>query len=274
MLPTNDPAIILQSLVYLGLIGTLGYAVICAALKPGTRNWIELLALSFCSGAGVLPLVLFVCSLAGFKPSRFILGCVAVSALLFLARAWKHQNLIKPNVPSRRHSFDALTLLGLLGAALLAAAAFNIAAHAAWPGLQDIDSFAIWMLKAKWVTIEALHPMPAAFRDPILSYSHQDYPLSLPLLIAGLYAIIGHIDDNAAKLLLMPVWASLVGIIYSAVRRFHRRAVALAVTAVFATAPTLTANAALLVAETPLLLALAGTRRSCCDGSKMVIRAT
>lgn len=257
MLPVTDPQTLLLALLYLGLIFLLGYAVVSAVLKPGTRRWVELGALCYACGSGVLSLILFDLSIAGLKPSRPILTGIAIVALIAIIVLWSKRRILAFSVPSPRHRLDALGLLGLLSAALIVATMGNIAARAAWPGLTDIDAFAIWMLKAKWVLLDALRPIPAVFRDPILSYSHQDYPLSLPLLVAGFYSVIGRMDDTAAKLLLIPSWLALAATIYGAVRRYHRRAIALAVTAVFCTAPTLTLNAALLVAETPLLLALA-----------------
>jgi hypothetical protein len=259
MLPVTDPQTLCLAAVYLGLIFILGYAVTCSALKSKTRHWVELISLSFATGSGVLSFILFAISLAAFKPNRGILIGIAIIAIAVIFLLGKKHRLLQPTVPTRRHKLDAVSVLGYLSLGLMVTAACNILVSASWPGLLDIDSFAIWMLKAKWVYMDALRPMPAVFRDPILSYSHQDYPLSLPFLVAGLWAVIGHVDDNAAKLLLVPIWAAMAGMMYAAVRRLHRRATALAVTAIFATAPTLAHNAGLLVAESPLLLAMVGT---------------
>ena len=61
----------------------------------------------------------------------------------------------------------------------------NVAARALTPGLADVDDFAIWMFKAKIVAHEPVWPVPAVLLDPALSFSHQDYPLSFPLLVAS-----------------------------------------------------------------------------------------
>jgi hypothetical protein len=259
MLPVTDPYTLTVGCAYLALVLMLGYAIVCATSQSRTRHWVGLISLSFAAGSGVLPLLLFAISIAGFKPSRPVLIGIAIIAIAAIIWLGKNGRIIQPSVPSRRHKFDPLSFVGLLSLGLIAAAGCNITAFASWPGLLDIDSFAIWMLKAKWVYFDALRPMLAVFHDPILSYSHQDYPLSLPFLVAGLWAAIGHVNDNAAKLLLVPTWCAMTGMMYSAIRRFHRRATALAVTAVFCTAPTLAYKAGLLVAETPLLLAMVGT---------------
>jgi hypothetical protein len=115
------------------------------------------------------------------------------------------------------------------------------------------------MFKAKWVALSPLRPIPPVFHDPEVSFSHQDYPLALPFLIAGIYSLGGGISEELAKTLLLPQYLALVAVIYSALRGIHRRAVAVTITAIFAAGPVLTRNAGLVVAETPLLLAYAAT---------------
>jgi hypothetical protein len=244
--------------LYLALLMLVGYAVLCVVTRPGVRHWIEMLGICFAIGTAATSMLLFFASIAGFAPSRFILIAIAVIAISVIAAKWKRAGLPVPSVPAPRGKFDVLTLLGIAALGLIVAAASNVIAHFNWPGLRDIDAFAIWMFKAKIVALSPLRPVPLAFTLPNLSYSHQDYPLSLPFLVAGLYATLGQINDEQAKILLLPIYLSLIAIIYSAIRRMHRRATAIAVTAIFASAPTLTQNAGLLVAETPLLLAWTG----------------
>ena len=247
--------------VYVVLILLIGYTALCAAcaaVQSGVRHWAELVGLSFGAGAGILSLLLFAVSISGAKPSRLILIAIAIIALAILIYLGRRKSLVRGSVPSPRRKVDVLTPLGLIGLVLIIAAFGNVAARAGWPGLNDTDVFGIWLFKAKWVSLAALRPIPAVFLDPTLSYSHQDYPLSLPFLVAGFYAVIGRVDDTATKLLCLPIYLSLVAIIYAAVRRMHRRALALCITAIFVSAPTLCQNAGLMVAETPLLLALAG----------------
>jgi 4-amino-4-deoxy-L-arabinose transferase-like glycosyltransferase len=259
-MPTfSDPSSLIIGSFYLAMLMLVGYAVLCIAAKPGTRHWIEMLGLCFALGAGTTSSLLFFASLAGSVTSRFILIVIAGIAIIAIFGRWKTTGLIAPSVPAPRRKFDATTLLGIAGLVLIAASASNVIAHFSWPGLNDIDAFAIWMFKAKVVSLNAVRPLPLAFTLPNLSYSHQDYPLLLPFLVAGLYAALGHINDEQAKLLLLPIYLSLIAIVYSAIRRLYRRATAIAVTAIFASAPTLTQNAGLLVAETPLILMWAAT---------------
>jgi hypothetical protein len=254
----SDPISLIRSGIYIAMLMLVGYTILCVIAGPAVDHWLELLGFSFALGAGSVSMLLFSVSVIGFKPSKFILVGIALIALLILIRQWKSNGLIVATVPAPRGKFDPLTLLGIAGLMVIVASISNVIAFANWQGLNDIDSFATWMFKAKIVTLWPLRPIPLALTVPTLSYSHQDYPLSLPFLVAGLYAAIGHINDQQAKILLLPIYLSLIAIIYSSVRSMHRRATAIAITAIFAAAPTLTANAGLLVAETPLILAWTG----------------
>jgi hypothetical protein len=55
------------------------------------------------------------------------------------------------------------------------------------------DAYAIWVLKAKVLFYEGFRS--AYFRNPNLGYSHLDYPLLIPMLISGVYSILGSEDD-------------------------------------------------------------------------------
>jgi hypothetical protein len=258
MLPTTDPHSLCCGGLYLLLIMLVGYATVSAIVGGGVRHWVQTLAYCYAAGTGVIGFSLFLISLAGFKPCAGILIGIAIVAILMIVLLLRRESLCVLSVPSPRGRIGALTLLGILSLGLIVSAGANVATTAAWPGLNDIDSFGIWAFKAKWVFLAPLRPLPRAFVDPLLSYAHQDYPLGVPFNIAGLYAVVGKVDEDAAKMLLVPTWLALTGIIYGAIRRIHRRAIAVTLTAIFCSAPNLTQNAGLIVAETPLILALAG----------------
>jgi hypothetical protein len=238
------------------LLLVVGYSVICAALKPGVRHWLEILGLSYAAGAGVVSLVLLCSSISGNKPSRLLLGSVfalAIALLIFSRR--RKCGLQRPSVPEPRQKVGPLTLLSVVSISVLLLSACNVWARAGWPALFNVDSFAIWMFKAKVLATQPLRPIPVVLLDPTLSYSHQDYPLSFPFLIAGLYTALGRIDDSLIRIVLLPVYLSMIAVMYAAVRRMHRRSTSLTITALFATAPIISQNAGFGVAETPLILA-------------------
>src|SRR4051794_24761169 len=110
------------------------------------------------------------------------------------------------------------------------------------------------MLKAKIAAAEPLRPVPPAFTDPKLSYSHQDYPLGFPMLVTGLYGVLGRVDEQLGKTVLIPNYLALILVIYAAARSMLRRAHAIALTALFAAAPIVAQNAEMAVGEIPLAL--------------------
>ncbi len=239
----------------IGLVA--GYAAVSAAVGPAVRHWAEVAGLSAAAGAGLTSLWLMVASLAGFPPTRGVLAAwAAVAAVATAAVLWRGR-LVRATVPGRRSRPDGYTAVGLLAAAALIAAVGNVWTVTNTPGLADIDEYATWMLKAKVVARVPLRPVPAALLDPGLSYSHQDYPLLLPLLSAGAAAAVGRFDESAAKSVLLPMYLALAGLVYAAARRDDRRAVAVAITALVVAAPVVVQKAGLAVGELPVTLFLA-----------------
>ncbi len=257
---TDNPAVLATVAAYLLVVAAAGYAVVAATLRPGVRHWTELAGLSFAAGAAVVPLAMFLLSVAGLKPGRAELAGLGLVTAAALAVLFARGRVVIATVPSpRRRTPDLVMALGGLAAVTVGFAVANVVAGATSPGLQDIDAFAIWAFKAKVAVLQPLRPLPSAFTDPGLSYSHQDYPLGFPLLVAGAYAAVGRVDVAAGKLVLIPIYLALVGVVYGGVRRYHRRGLAVTVTALVVAAPTLARNAQLSVAETPLVLMFAAT---------------
>jgi hypothetical protein len=61
-------------------------------------------------------------------------------------------------------------------------------------GSQHVDAYGIWMLKAKaWVTAGGV-PVEL-LRDPDYVYSHQQYPLLLPAMMAGWAEVFGSVES-------------------------------------------------------------------------------
>ena len=257
--PDNTAALAFVA-AYLLVVAGAGYAVVAATLRPGVRHWTELAGLSFAAGAAVVPLAMFALSVVGLRPNRAELAGFGLVTAIALAILFARGKVVTATVPSpRRRKPDLVMALGGLAAVTVGFAVANVIAGATSPGLQDIDAFAIWAFKAKVAVLQPLRPLPSAFTDPGLSYSHQDYPLGFPLLVAGAYAAAGRVDVAAGKLVLVPIYLALVGVVYGGVRRYHRRGIAVAVTALVVAAPTLARNAQLSVAETPLVLMFAAT---------------
>ncbi|HSV13737.1 MAG TPA: hypothetical protein VLI90_05730, partial [Tepidisphaeraceae bacterium] len=211
---------------------------------------------AFAAGSGLLGLLLFDLSLCGVAPSRPELSAIAlIVAIGLILRRRALPRLTFPRAMPKR--WDGWTWLGAIALLVLIAAVVNVAIADVTFGLSDIDAFGIWMLKAKAAYLAPLRPIPAVMTHPSFSYSHQDYPLGFPMVIAGFYAMVGGVDEQLAKTaLLPPIYASLIAVMYTSLRWLlpARRAPAICITAIFAAAPVLTTHAGMAVAELSLVL--------------------
>jgi hypothetical protein len=241
--------------LYILLVAVIGYTALCLLFGATTRHWAEVAGLSFAAGAGIIGCLLFFKSLAGFVPSRFILIALAVVTMIALFILRSRGRLIRPSIPAHlSKNWNARRVLAAFALILIITTLASAIAQASTPGLSYIDDFAIWMLKARIVLTQPLHPIPIALLNPGLSYSHQDYPLSFPMLIAGGYAAMGAVDVQLAKLILLPIYISTLLVTYGALRGILRRAEALTITALFACAPIQREHAGMAVAEGSLVL--------------------
>lgn len=82
------------------------------------------------------------------------------------------------------------------------------------------DSVVIWGFKAKVLFLSPLSPKPVVFTDPQFSYTHQDYPLLVPMLSAAAYTIVGQVNEPAGKVVLPLLMASQAMLGFAAIRRW------------------------------------------------------
>ncbi|MBU2577344.1 hypothetical protein KKA69_00770 [Patescibacteria group bacterium] len=62
--------------------------------------------------------------------------------------------------------------------------------------MQSMDTIGIWLLKAKGFYLEGLYPKNMLFSERY-AFSHQQYPLLLPLIFSFIYKTIGSINETA-----------------------------------------------------------------------------
>lgn len=194
------------------LIAVTGYAVALAIDGACRLPLCLMLGLCWTLGAGAIPLVLFILSLAGHVPDRAILYWIGGGDVVAIcAFAWFGRLARTRCWPTaRRSTLDLIISVTSIGLVFIAAA--NVLAEARVSGISDIDGFGIWVLKAKIVVHVPLRPIPVWLTDPALSYSHQDYPLNVPLLTAAVHAATGWSPATSAKALLMPNFLALVAV--------------------------------------------------------------
>lgn len=168
------------------------------ALRPAPqslRAQLERLPLAFGLGAGLLHLwFLWACRWGAVSP---FLGALPLAPLL-LARLLRRRPLPADAAgDSRAWSAGERLLLGVLGAALLAAAALTLALP-----LLDWDTRILWALKAKILAAEGT-VVSDAFRDPYRLHIHPRYPLLVPWLAALMAQMQGGFAEWQYQVLLL-----------------------------------------------------------------------
>lgn len=200
---------------YVSIIFVLGYCVVSIVSGRSKKSVPEIVGLSFSVGLGCMGLLLFWISLAGFRPTRSVILSIAFAVSTLFLLLWGGKRLPRPVC-----SFpDRLNDLWLIIPALITVSAmFIVCVHALAFPIYEWDAFAIWGLKAKVLAMESLRSDPIYFHDLSFSYSHLDYPLLLPFLIAGVYGITGCTDDQAAKIIFPLFYMNLGIVIYWGLR--------------------------------------------------------
>ena len=171
--------------LYVLLLVLAGYAALALVWQGERRPLAEIVGFSLALGTGTVATLLFWASLLGFAPTRGLLLVGATAALGTIAgMGWTGRLLLPTRVPpaglTRADWWLVIPVAVLVGMTGL------VAVHALGFPFYEWDSFAIWGLKAKVVAHESLAaPRPAYFHDLTLSYSHPDYPLLTPFLLAG-----------------------------------------------------------------------------------------
>ena len=99
------------------------------------------------------------------------------------------------------------------------------------------DAWSFWALKARMFAHGG--PPPGYFHDPVLVYTHPDYPLNLPLAEAALLRIPGPAGTLAAALVGVSLFAALALLFYAGLRRLYGSTTAALATAVLALVPAL-----------------------------------
>ena len=158
-------------------------------------------------GAGVMGTVLFWASRLGTLPSlrlEALLGAAGVVAFLVVWRSGQRPRFCALQTPSRGSLL--LCALGVIAIAYVVGAGI---CDAFWQRLLSGDAYNIWGLKAKVLACESLRGSSPFFSDYSLSYSHQNYPLLVPMLMAGVYSAAGAFSEHAARMLFPLATAAL-----------------------------------------------------------------
>ncbi len=247
-------ALLLFSLVC-GLWGS--FCLVCIHPPAGAMFRIQLLSTIAGLGLGGVGCLLFWFSLAGWIPSLKIFCVIGIAGLIALPMRignWKQQQKTSPKIA------DTWWKKLLAGIALLVSLAALIIAftHALGFINYEWDAYMIWGFKAR---ILATDPClrTAYFTNFTFALLHLDYPLMTPILMAGLYNLIGHFDDTTVKIIFPIFYLLLAGFIYSGLRQHLVFWQALALGAIYLSMPRLLRWAGSGYADVPLTAFYAGS---------------
>jgi hypothetical protein len=191
-------------LVYLLSIPLAGMAVLTLIARSRRWRWGEMLGVSVMLGLGSCGIQMFYLSLLGVKPSPVQSWITIAASLLVLL-------IFRPKMAARA-STSRQPMLQIIPLALLVLALAGNIVLARREGFERGDALTIWGTKGRALSVQSLASRPPVFYAPDFHASHHNYPLLLPMLIAGAYQGAGRFDDSAAKLVfpLMLLGASLV----------------------------------------------------------------
>jgi len=202
----------------------------------------------------LLSLALFVPMLAGFGLSRlilrhhpsngltesfalsFLLGVAFVSCLLFLLGlvvsgsglrwsvtaiclvigwiGWRRQKLQIGFRDLWPQTLSSQLLLAINHVQIVVVGWLCSVRVLGWDGLLNYEA------KARWAFLRGGALPLTYFSDPTRDWSHQDYPLMLPLAESWLYLWIGRADQQVAKIIPWMFFVSAVCLLHAASRRF------------------------------------------------------
>jgi hypothetical protein len=193
------------------LAGYLGLSWLCRGERKSPA---EILGLSLALGSGGTGLLFLHLSLLGLRPTRPLVAGFCLLVWLATALARRRGRLLPVDFRVALRPGPAAGVL--IGVTLLLVLVAGI--HAlAFPFL-DWDAFAVWGLKAKVLFHESLGSRPAYFHDLSLSYSHLDYPLLVPMLVASEYALGGGVQETAGMLLFPFLFLALALVLHAGLR--------------------------------------------------------
>lgn len=208
---------------------------------------------AFGLGSGLLTLEMFVFALAGLPWDPLglaLLPTVGAAAAVVLRR--RREGLAQP-APPALSPWRRVARIGLVLILVLLVGGSFI--RAGLTPLSSWDGFAIWGFKAKAFYVDGT--VAGSFLlDAVREYSHPDYPLHLPLLMAWVFLVLGEWHDGVVMLLFPAFYASLLLVCYAMLARLGPPEVALLFTLGLASMPQLLDHASAAMADLPLAYSL------------------
>ncbi len=224
-----------------------GFAVIAGI--GGSFPKADAMCSSFVLGLGILPAVLFLVSLAGFRitalPVLLLGGGAAVLAAVRFRAVTFEPMPRRMNVAAVSGMLVIFFVVGLVAFLSLT-----------W-GFESVDGFNIWGLKGKILFLQPLKHN-AFFVDPTRSSSHTNYPLGYSLLVSAVYAMLGGVRENAGKLVCVLTYSGFLMMVWVSSRSFLSDGKHWLFTAMVATTPLVIAQGMIGLADVALAMFIMG----------------
>jgi len=234
-----------------------GVVLFTAIVREPRRYFrLERLAYSYPLGLSVLGMPLFVLSWAGvpMPTASWIVLWLSIAGAIIVGILRKNalrEFWLAPgplNAPRTRLSefewFLVLAIITCLGARFVGCLLAP---------LNDWDGTVMWALKAKVLYYNTIRTTDY-FHNPNFAQTNQPYPLMLPFMYAWMCCWLGHWDDLGMMVLNSINLIVFSGLLYFTLRKFAVRVVALSVTAIMVSLPTIQWYTECGQADVPLML--------------------
>lgn len=242
--------------IYLAILLLAGTALYLSISGKNKRSWAECAGLVLTLGVGAGALCLLGLSFLGLRPGRTALAIVALGSALIILFCSNRRRIAFPARPIlRMRGLDWFSVPALLS--LLVALTATTIIAVGFP-IFEWDSVVIWGMKARVLFESPLTPRPWYFSEVRYNASHLDYPLLMPMMLAGAYGAMRQAYEPAARAVLPMLFAGFILLHYSAVRFNVSRPKALLLTIMVLCAPYLLSQATLGTADVPLATFHAG----------------
>ena len=244
--------IVILSLIFPILLLSVGYAIAARIVDLRRKKIPEAFALSLGLGSTWFAFGFFLLSLCKVRPGWIATTALGGLVLGIALRFWPERFALGRGERASRTEKIVITLAML---AMVAALGVMMTGAVLLP-FCDWDAFSIWGLKAKVLAALPLVPRPEFFSDVTLSFSHLEYPLLVPFLLAAQFNLTG-LNEAAVNGFAVLFYIGFGTAIYSAARWKLRIIEAVILTTFCMTVPSVMRWANAAMADMPLAFFIA-----------------
>jgi len=197
----NQNLLVIFYSLFIYLVGSLGLIVFNNKLFKKQNLFLNL-GLSWGVGNAVLILIFYVLGFTGKLDLIQLRSGVGLFVLVLITGIFV---LIKSKMIKWQFKWQNwLLLLGILIFLL------PLIRNSFFAPLNYWDALGVWLIKAKTLFYFPGVTDSGFFKESFYSYTHQDYPLGLPLLVTAFYRLAGFINDQAVQFYLLGYFINFI----------------------------------------------------------------